>query len=287
MATENKSNKNALKQGALAFVISFIAVLILVVIHFLYRYYHNIFERGSGVDFSIILEMIFYAMAALMTIALLISVLVMAIVYFRQRTKQGQTTIKLKKTLLCSIPISFFCFMWIAFVSPIDNLRMYNLLFDIRMSSPEYPFERSNVIERGRFPATSNFFEINREIDRLKSTCEYELDMRWWSSDHIIRWQMQRVRMVNFPFQIFILFYLGMFLGVLSRKQKLIVPILVSFFVIAPTVYYLEMLFEHFMRTLVFTPNMAQFLYVLTLAILTFGLFLLTKNKIRDVNYSW
>ena len=284
MTEENKSNKSALKQGALGFAITFIVVLTLLMIGRLYHVRDDIFYRD--LDTLIILEFIFYTVLGMVSFLLPISVLVMSTVYYRKLTKQGQKTISLKNMLLCSIPILLVCFMWSAVGEPANTLRTAGLLFDIRSHSQGEPFERSDLTGRIKTPMTSSFFQMNSEIDRLRATCASQLDEQL-PSDQIIRWQIERAKMVSFPFRVFMLFCMGMFLGVLNRQRKLSTPVLIAFFGIIPISIFVMSRFDNLAQTLVLTPNMAQIQHILALTVLTFGLFLITRERTSDVNYSW
>jgi len=294
MTTEKKSNNSALKQGMLGFVITFGLMLIIQTLLFLHRYIDELLYKNF--DFSIILEFIFYGLIMMVALSLPISVLVMTTVYYRQLLRQGQKTIKFKNTLLFSIPISIVCFVWISFVSPINNLHTYGLMYDMRDTAPDEPIQRTDIEEfkRKPMPMTSNYFQIGNAIDSLATKQSLFSEEDYYSKEtvqyyykEITKWEIKRAEMLSFPFQRFILFYFGMFLGILSRNIKLVYIGLGIYFLILPSINYLSVIFKNLAQKSILNPMTAQFLYLLILAIVTFGLFLLAKMIVRDVNYCW
>ncbi len=283
MNTEKKSNRSAFKQGVLGFVITFILMVILLTIMFLTKDSNDIFNRN--LDFSIILEVTFYGLISMVALSLPVSVLVMTIVYYRQLLRQGQKTIRFKNSLLFSIPISIVCFIWLSFVSPINNLHMLGLVYDIRCTAPDEPLVRNDITLFKDSPMANNYFQVGHAIDSLKTeqSSATEYDMRSYSKQ-IAKWQMKRAEMTGFPFRIFILFYFGMSLGILNRQNKLVYILLGVYFLVLPIIYYLPIYFDNLARQSVFSPAVAQFIHLLILAVLTVVLFLCTKRKKQNVN---
>ena len=292
MTTAKKSNNSVLKQGLLGFVLTFSLILIILTVHYLYKYSDHLLYKNF--DFSIILKFVSHGLISMVAPALPISVLTMTTVYYRQLLRRGQKTIKFKNGLFFSISISIVCFIWLSFVSPINNLHTLGLLYDIRLTAPGEPIERTDIEKFKDYPATNNYFQIGNAIDSLATEQSLFSEENYYSeetaryySKEIKKWEMKRAEMVSFPFQIFILFYFGLFLGILNRNSKFIYIGLGIYFLILPSIYNLSVIFKNLAQQSILNPTTAQFLYFLILAILTFGLFLLAKWKIRDVNYCW
>lgn len=104
-------------------------------------------------------------MISLMSFAIPISILVMSVVYFRGLYNKGDKKLNLKKGLVFSVFISVFCFVWIAFVVPVNNLKFYSLLFDIRSKFPDKPMVREDVAFFKGARMTCNYFELDKEIE--------------------------------------------------------------------------------------------------------------------------
>ena len=296
MTTEKKSNNSVLKQGLLGFVITFSLTLIILTLHYLYNYSDHLLYKNF--DFSIILKFAFYGLISMVALSLPISVLAMTTVYYRQLLRQGQKTIKFKNGLLFSIPISIVCFIWLSFVSPINNLHSFGLLYDIRLTAPDEPIKHTDIEVFNGNPMTSNYFQIGNAIDSLATEQSLFSEEDYYSEEtaqyyykritkEINKWEIKRAEMVSFPFQIFILFYFGLFLGILNRNNKFVYIGLGVCFLILPSFYNLSVIFRNLAQKFILNPMTAQFLYLLILAIFTFGLFLLAKWKVRDVNYCW
>ena len=298
MTTETKSNNSVLKQGMLGFVITFSLILIILTSHYLYNYRDDLLYKNF--DYSIILKFAFYGLISMVALSLPISVLVMTAVYYRQLIRQGQKAIKFKNGLLFSISISIVCFLWLSFVSPINNLHSLCLLYDIRSTEPYEPIKRTDieVFKKYNYPLTSNYFQVSSAIDSLMTEQSLFREEDYYSKEtaqyyykeitrEITKWKIKRAEMVGFPFQIFILFYFGMFLGILNRNKKFVYIGLGIYFLILPSIYYLSVIFRDIVQRYMLNPMTAQLLYLLILAIFTFGLFLLAKRKVRDVNYCW
>ena len=157
-AAQSEINR-PIKQALWGFSLTFIVLLLLMTAQFIFRYHEDIFDKQ--LDNSIIITIFSLGLFSIVELCLPISILVMASIYYRESFRLGQKTIKLKHGLLPSISISVICFMWIAFITPINNLHMGGLLYDIIQASPNEPLERTDLTFFEGATITSNYFQLN------------------------------------------------------------------------------------------------------------------------------
>ncbi len=126
------------------FSITFMVVLFLLVMQFLWKYMDDMI--GKGLELNIVFQLLFYASANLVPIALPIAVLLASIMtlgnfgenYELVAIKSaGISLIKsLRPLIYTAIFIGFSAFLFTNFVWPVANLKMKTLLYDITHKKP-------------------------------------------------------------------------------------------------------------------------------------------------------
>lgn len=286
---KQKINKRPIKHAIIAFVLSFTVVLLLLTVQFLWKYSEDIFYKN--INYSVILEITLLAMRNIIVLALPVSILVTTTVYYRHLFKNGEERINIKGGLLYSIFISLFCFLWIAFITPANNLRFYGLLFDIRSKFPDKPLQRTDANLFTGARATSNYFQLGEQIDSLTAIPDKTMENIMVSefngeitNTRINILRTERMKMIGFPFMAFILFYLGMFLGVLNRHNKLIFLLIGIFFIVIPGIYFLSFYFENFVKSGTVSPLFGQLFYLLIIAGFTSAIYFYAKKQLMTNN---
>jgi len=124
---------------------TFFIVLFLLLMQFLWRYIDELV--GKGLEFNIIGELMLYASAGLVTLALPLAVLMSSLMTFGNMGENYELTamkssgISLGRILLpliiLVVLISVGAFFFANNVLPVTNLKMKSLLYDVRQQRPE------------------------------------------------------------------------------------------------------------------------------------------------------
>ncbi len=124
---------------------TFFIVLFLLVIQFLWRYIDELVGKGLGLD--IIGELLMYASAGLVPLALPLAILLSALMTFGNMGEYYELTaikasgISLRRimmpVMILVVFISVGAFFFSNNVLPVTNLKMKSLLFDVRQQRPE------------------------------------------------------------------------------------------------------------------------------------------------------
>lgn len=324
---ENTSNKRPLKKALWGFLISMLALVALFLTQYLLKYSEDIFNKN--LDFSIILQLILLVGSSFIFYALPISVLIMSLIYFREKHKLSLEKMALKPIVIPVLVIGLFALFLSAFITPTINLYHYSLLFDIRQKFPDQEMTRTDLsLFKGAIP-TSNFFQLGDISDSLqkqkqerienliliiKSNIEpskindlvklelaeklgltlqsfdisadnsYKVGYRYEDlvlmmisfdkqfSD-INKISLERQNMLSYPLALILLFYIGLFLGILNRNNKLIFIVIGVFFVILPGYYSLVFGFDSLVLSGTMLSFMAQVSKLSILLLITVGLY--------------
>lgn len=126
------------------FLFTFFIAIFLLLMQFLWKYIDDLV--GKGLDSIVIAELLFYAAARFVPLALPISILMSSIMTYGNIAEKNELIaiksagISLQK---CMMPIfilvvfiSFFSFLFSNYVMPIANLKAGTLLYDIRKQKP-------------------------------------------------------------------------------------------------------------------------------------------------------
>jgi len=124
---------------------TFFIVMFLLLMQFLWRYIDELV--GKGLDFSIVGELMAYASASLVPLALPLSVLLSSLTTFGGMGEHYELTalkssgISLRRIMMPVIVLSLFitagAFLFANYVLPVTNLKMKSLLYDVRQQRPE------------------------------------------------------------------------------------------------------------------------------------------------------
>jgi len=298
-----KSTRPALRPAILGFVLTLLVVTGLCTAQFLLKYGPDIF--GKDLEASAIFKILSLEILSELEFALPISVLVMTTLHYRSIFKHGPPEIRIRPALLTSFIFALISFLYIAFILPVVHLHEAGLLFDIRGREINAPLERTELSFFKKSLITSNYREINGVIDStraraLSRKAEYSESIRanqltgerlklyaemmsneTEQADHVInRMQIKKAGMLSYPFIVFILFYAGMFLGILNRRTHLLVLLLSIGLAVFPGIVYLSLYFEKLARSRSVTPLQSQLFYSLIILFITLGLYLYAKRQL-------
>ncbi|MFI5220362.1 MAG: hypothetical protein ACHQNT_12835 [Bacteroidia bacterium] len=259
-------NKSPFKSGLFAFILTFIFLLALLTAQFIYRYKEDLFEKH--LDTWTLVKICSFSMVTLSSLILPISVLVMSVVYYRQKFGVEETDIKrtIKKAILPVMAFCFVGFLWVAFVIPKATLHQVGLLYDITMKNPDEPLQRSNLKLFSTFHTTCNLFQLGELTEER----------------NILKKGITISKMFGFPFLILISFFIGMFIGILNRHQKYLALLLVGiYFTIFPGLHYLMIWFEKLMKEQILSPFQGQLYFLLILTAITLLLYKYATTQLR------
>lgn len=138
------------------FLITFTLSMFVLMMQFLWKYVDDL--AGKGLDFHIIAELLFYASAHLVPMALPIAVLISAIMAFGSLAENneliafktsGVSLLRLISPLLMFIfPLAIGCFFFMNSVLPQANLKFGALFWDIKTKKPVFEITE-NVFYNG------------------------------------------------------------------------------------------------------------------------------------------
>lgn len=142
-----------------------------------------------------------------------------------------------------------------------DTVKMLELnMNDIAQADTDHVF---NLKSKKRLMAY--LWQISQDI--------WEIDFK------INRLEVQRQKMIAFPFILITMYFMGMFIGVLNRNSKYLAIILLSiYFTLFPVFYYLSVWLEKLSLLQKISPFLGQFYYLLILAVSTMLLFIYAKR---------
>lgn len=301
------SKINSFRLAILGFLLTLTVMVGLLTTQFLFNYGEEIFGKSIGA--SATFKILSLGILSSIEFALPISILVMTTIYYRHLSKQGLINIKIKTSLIPSSIFAIACFTWVAFILPVVHLHEGSLLYDIRDKEINMPMKRTNLALFKGTVITSDYSELkgiidsifiytsNKKTEFLENVKANQLrgdnltryqemvnDNIERNNDQINKMRIKKAQMVSFPFAIFILFYTGMFLGILNKGNR-ILPLLVSIYLtVLPGIYFLSIYFEKLAKVHSISPFQSQLFYITTLLLITTGLYFYTRKHIKERN---
>ncbi len=135
-----------LKSFAGPFALTFLIVLFIMVMQFLFKYINDLI--GKGLEFPVVSEFVLYLTASMVPMALPLAILMAALMTFGnlgefyELTAMKSSGISLVRIMLPLIILIFFmsigAFAFANNVLPVANLKMRSLLFDIQRKRPSF-----------------------------------------------------------------------------------------------------------------------------------------------------
>lgn len=266
------------KKGTIYFVICSLLLVSIYNYEFVQTYQFELIE--NQIEFVEILHLLGLSSIVFSYWVLPISVTVLAFVVYHKQVKSASFRVKiaLKKSILPLLMFCVFSLLWVAFIIPKANLHMMSHLYDIRMKSPEEPIQRGDVNLFKGSSSTSNIIELLSITD----TSDVKQSIFHSKSALVIENEIEKSRMLSFPFVIFIFYYLGLFICILSRHQKkILLPIIGLMILMSSVYYYTTAWFEKLEKEQTLTPFQGQFLYILSLFTITIVLYLYAKHQLQ------
>ena len=124
---------------------TFFITLFILVMQFLWRYVDDMV--GKGLDFFVLTELLFYASVQVIPMALPLAILLASLMSFGNLGENYELTaikasgISLPRTMMPLIIFTIFtsigAFWFSNNVLPIANLKLYSLLYDVKLAKPE------------------------------------------------------------------------------------------------------------------------------------------------------
>lgn len=159
------------------FVLTFFIAIFLLLMQFLWKYIDDLV--GKGFDFNVIMELLLYASASLVPLALPLAILLSSIMTFGNLAENYEL-MALKSAGVSLIRIMFPLIVFISFVSlgafffsnnimPFTNLKMGALLYDVRHQKPEVS------VKEGVFTDALEGYSIKVSRKNKKTSMLYNL----------------------------------------------------------------------------------------------------------------
>jgi lipopolysaccharide export system permease protein len=139
-------DKLILKAFFRPFLVTFCIVMFLLLMLFLFKYIDDLV--GKGFEWYVIIELLFYASASQVSVALPLAVLLSSIMtygalgeyYELVALKSGGISLQraLRPLFIFSLFLSVLAFVFSNWVLPVANLKMGSLLYDVRQQKPSF-----------------------------------------------------------------------------------------------------------------------------------------------------
>ncbi len=293
-----------LRPAILGFLLTLTIMVGLLTTQFLLKYGTDIFGNNIGA-FAILKILLLFILSAT-EFALPISVLVMTTIHYRNLFKQKHPEFKIKSTLLIASILATVCFIWTAFLLPVVHLHEGSLLYDIKAKEINLPMGRTNPELFKGLLITSNYSEISGIIDstyksalnkkteflenvktnqmagvnlkKYQEAVNYDLKQ---NNSLINTMRIKKAQMLSFAFLVFILFYSGMFLGILNINNRLLLILISIYLTVLPGIYYLSIYFEKLAKERSITPFQSQIYFISTILLITLGLYFYARRHLR------
>lgn len=151
-----KLNKLVIKSFLGPFAATFFVVLFMLLMQFLWKYIDDLV--GKGLEWYVIAELLFYATATLVPLALPLAILVSSIMTFGNLAENYEIVAAksagislhriLRPMILLAILVSTCAFFFSNYMLPFTNLKMGSLLYDVRQQKPAF-YIREGVFYNG------------------------------------------------------------------------------------------------------------------------------------------
>lgn len=159
------------------FILTFFISVFLLLMQFLWKYIDDLV--GKGLDFMVIMELLFYASAGLVPLALPLAILLSSIMTFGNLAENYEL-MALKSAGISLVRIMFPLIIFVVFVGvgafffsnnlmPYTNLKMGALLYDVRHQKPEVS------IKEGVFSDALEGFSIKVARKNKKTSMLYQI----------------------------------------------------------------------------------------------------------------
>jgi len=139
-----KLNVFILKSYLGPFVMTFFIALFILLLQYVWKYIDDLV--GKGLDFSVIAQLLFYATASMVPLALPLAILLSSLMTFGnfgehyELVAMKSAGISLQKTMrplvVTAIVISVSAFFFSNFLLPVANLKMCSIMFDVKEKKP-------------------------------------------------------------------------------------------------------------------------------------------------------
>lgn len=151
-----KLNKLVIKSFLGPFAATFFVVLFMLLMQFLWKYIDDLV--GKGLEWYVIAELLFYATATLVPLALPLAILVSSIMTFGNLAENYEIVAAksagislhriLRPMIVLAILVSTCAFFFSNYMLPFTNLKMGSLLYDVRQQKPAF-YIREGVFYNG------------------------------------------------------------------------------------------------------------------------------------------
>lgn len=176
------------------FILTFFIVMFILLMQFVWTYIDDF--MGKGLPYLVIAELLLYASANLVTLALPLAVLLSSIMTFGGLAEHyelvamkssGLSLFKIMKPLIFFIVgLSFGAFYFSNTISPLATLKFKSLLWDVTQKKPDMEL-KEGVFYNGLDGYSIRVKERNEETGLLKDVLIYSYDRANPGNRHVIR----------------------------------------------------------------------------------------------------
>ncbi len=163
------------------FAATFFVVLFILLMQFLWKYIDDLV--GKGLEWYVVAELMFYASATLVPLALPLAILVSSIMtlgnlaehYELVAAKSAGISLQriLRPLLIIAVCISLLAFYFSNYLLPFTNLKMGSLLYDVRQQKPAL-YIREGVFYNGIDGYSIKIGKKDQDNQTLKNVMIYD-----------------------------------------------------------------------------------------------------------------
>ncbi len=176
------------------FIATFFLTLFILMMQFVWKYLDDL--MGKGLDGLVVAELIIYAMANLVTLALPLAILLASIMTFGSLAEKyelvalkssGLSLLRIMRPMLVFVIIlTVSAFLFANYVSPVANLKFKTLLWDITEQKPALEL-KDNIFYNGIEGYSIRVKSKDKETGQLNDVLIYDHTEESKGNTHVIR----------------------------------------------------------------------------------------------------
>ena len=265
---------NPALSAAMVFTVFFGVVLLVGGLRFHEKYAVDPIDKELPIP--ILVELYSRMSLSMATMALLIGFLGMSASYYSHKKIDP-----IRLPILPALMIAGISFVWIAFISPINQRESMALLWDVIMTGEGASFQRSEEHELfSNEPSTSDLLQVFQAISRLRSDGEeISPGAIMAGRTRLQQFEEKRAKMIMLPFSIGTLYLVGFFLGSINRSTHRFLLYLGLWVTFVPGIYYSYLNISDLVMTGVLDPIIGESIYLAIWVLVAIALALLHKRR--------
>ncbi|MGB0166033.1 MAG: LptF/LptG family permease [Luteibaculum sp.] len=176
------------------FIATFFLTLFILVMQFIWKYIDDL--MGKGLEFAVVAELLLYATANLVTLALPLAILLASIMTFGSLAEKyelvalkssGLSLLRIMRPMLVLVSfLTIGAFLFSNYVSPVANLKFKTLLWDVTEQKPALEL-KDNIFYNGIEGYSIRIKSKNNDTGQLNDVLIYDHTEEAKGNTHVIR----------------------------------------------------------------------------------------------------